>query len=59
MKANMHKILEQCIDTGLELGWQRAHKRTDTPSPELVKMTIEHAIWQELYEWILFHDSQE
>ena len=59
MKANMHKILEHCIDTGLELGWRRAHKHTDTPSAELLKNSIEQALWDELYEWVVFDDPQE
>ena len=59
MKANMHKILEHCVDTGIELGWRRAHKHTDTPSAELLKNSIEQAIWDELYEWAVFDDPQE
>lgn len=59
MKANMHKILEHCIDTGIELGWRRAHKHTDTPSAELLKNSIEQALWDELYEWVVFDDPQE
>lgn len=60
MKVNTHKILEHCVDVGIELGWRRAHKHTDTPSAELLKNSIEQAIWDELYEWIDFrnpHDS--
>ena len=57
MKANTHKILEHCIDAGIELGWNRAHKHTDNPSPELLKSKIEQAIWDELYEWATFYDD--
>lgn len=59
MKANMHKILEHVVDVGIELGWRRAHKHTDAPSAELIKNSIEQAIWDELYEWIVFDDPQE
>ena len=59
MTPNMHKILEHCVDTGLELGWRRAHKHTDAPSAELIKNSIEQAIWDELYEWVVFDDPQE
>lgn len=59
MKANMHKILEHVLDVGIELGWRRAHKHTDAPSAELIKNSIEQAIWDELYEWVVFDDPQE
>lgn len=59
MKANMHKVLEHVLDVGIELGWNRAHKHTDTPSAELLKNSIEQAIWDELYEWVVFDDPQE
>lgn len=59
MKANMHKVLEHVLDVGIELGWRRAHKHTDTPSAELLKNSIEQAIWDELYEWVVFDDPQE
>ena len=59
MKANMHKILEHVLDVGIELGWRRAHKHTDTPSAELIKNSIEQAVWDELYEWVVFDDPQE
>ena len=60
MKVNTHKILEHCVETGIELGWRRAHKHTNTPGTDLIKNSIEQAIWDELYEWINFrnpHDS--
>lgn len=59
MKANMHKVLEHVLDVGIELGWRRAHKHTDAPSAELIKNSIEQAIWDELYEWVVFDDPQE
>lgn len=59
MKANMHKVLEHVLDVGIELGWRRAHKHTDTPSAELIKNSIEQAVWDELYEWVVFDDPQE
>ena len=59
MKANMHKVLEHVLDVGIELGWRRAHKHTDTPSAELLKNSIEQAIWDELYEWVVCDDPQE
>jgi len=56
MKANWHKIVEHCVEVGIERGWNRAHKHQDDPEPEQIKQQIELAIWDELYEWVNFVD---
>ena len=32
MKANEYKILEECVERGVDYGYQRAFKHTDNPS---------------------------
>jgi hypothetical protein len=34
MKPDAYKLLMQCIETGIELGWRRAHKHNDTPDED-------------------------
>jgi hypothetical protein len=58
MKANIAKLLETCVDTGVDLGFIRAHKHTDCPDDELIKNEIRHAIYLELYEWFIFEEKQ-
>lgn len=59
MKARTFPVLDQCIETGIRLGWNRAHKHTDTPTPENVQQAISAAIWNELYEWFEFDTPHE
>lgn len=56
MKANWHKIIEHCVEVGVEGGWNRAHKHQANPDPEYIKQQIEQYIWNELYEWVDFLD---
>jgi hypothetical protein len=58
MKPKMRKLLENCIDSGVELGWRRAHKHTDTPTEETIRTEIIHAIAIELFEWFEFEDEK-
>jgi len=48
MKVKTRAVLEECIEIGTRLGYNRAHKHTDEPSNELVFSSIENAIWSEI-----------
>jgi hypothetical protein len=39
------------IKNGIDYGWNRAHKHTDTPNENLIKQEIENQIWNSIYEW--------
>ena len=51
MKPKLRHVLELAIKNGIDYGWNRAHKHTDTPSEDLIKQEMEEAIWHEIYEW--------
>lgn len=51
MRAKDHLVIEMCIKDGINYGWMRAHKHTDTPSEDLIKQEIENAISDAVYEW--------
>lgn len=57
MKPNAYKLLMQCVETGIALGWNRAHKHNDEPSEEAIKLAIERAIETEICEWFDFDDQ--
>lgn len=59
MKPKILPVLEMCIDNGVSLGYQRAHKHTDTPTDEMVKQAIFDAVMFELYEWFEFDGEKE
>ena len=48
----------QCIETGIELGWRRAHKHNDAPDEDAIKLAIENAIQSEICEWFKFNDEE-
>jgi hypothetical protein len=47
----------QCIETGIELGWRRAHKHNDAPDEDAIKRAIETTIQNEICEWFNFEDN--
>jgi DNA polymerase III alpha subunit (gram-positive type) len=59
MKPRMMPVLEQCIENGVRLGWNRAHKNHDAPLPEYIQDCIEQSIWSELHEWFQFEQPSE
>jgi hypothetical protein len=54
MKPRLMPAMERCIEDGITLGWNRAHKHTDTPTEAQIKASIEDAIWEELHQWFEF-----
>lgn len=58
MKPNIQHIIDLCIETGIDLGFQRAHKHTDQPDHEHIKQQVYQAIWQELDQLFIWdnHD---
>ncbi len=44
MKINYYKIIEDIIDSGIEGGWNRAHKHSDNPAEETIKSCIHEYI---------------
>ena len=51
MKPKTHQVLELAIKQGIDWGWARAHKHTDTPNENLIKQEMEEEIWNQLHEW--------
>jgi hypothetical protein len=57
MKPNAYLLLIRCIEDGIRLGYNRAHKHTDTPSEQTLKNEIENAITNEICEWFTFDEN--
>lgn len=57
MTPNWYAILTTAIDTGINYGWNRAHKHTDTPDEADVKEAIYNAVVSELCEVVNFNDD--
>jgi len=56
MKPNTYKIIQECLETGISLGYNRAFKHSDNPSAQVVKDQIYEAIMTEICEWFVFDD---
>lgn len=48
MRPKIREILEECIETGIESGYLRAHKYNDNPYKFQIYEQIENAIWLEI-----------
>jgi hypothetical protein len=59
MKPNIRTILTQAIERGIDWGYSRAHKYTDTPDESRMKETIEIEIWNEIDEVFDFEIKPE
>jgi hypothetical protein len=56
MKAKEYNLITQCVETGVMLGWNRAHKHDATPDPEAIRDAIELAVLNEICEWFDFEE---
>lgn len=54
LKVNVYTVLEECIQIGIEGGWNRAHKHIDIPKEETIKKEIEHYIMLQISEKFKF-----
>lgn len=51
MKANEYMVLDMAIEHGVEIGFNRAHKHTEHPTPDQIKKAIYNAVLNEVCEW--------
>ena len=54
MKANMYKLIERCVEEGVQYGYNRAHKHTDTPTEDQIKLAVTDAVMNEICDWFDF-----
>ena len=59
MRANEYAVLEQAVETGVNLGWTRAHKHNSDPTENAIKDAIYSAVLSEICEWFRFEDTEE
>ena len=57
MRPKIYTILTAAIEQGVELGWKRGHKHSDTPNEAHVKTLIEQEIWNCIDEVFDFEDE--
>lgn len=57
MKAREYNLIAKCVEDGIMLGWNRAHKHTDNPDPDTIRDAIEVAVLNEMCEWFDFDEG--
>ncbi len=48
LKPDTYALARECVEDGVAYGYRRAHKHTDTPTPEAIHAAIVEAIMLEL-----------
>ena len=59
MKANDYKLIEMCVEIGVDSGWNRAHKHDDKPAEEYIKSCICDAVELQIFEYYHFNKIEE
>lgn len=54
MRPNAYRILDEAVERGVVVGWDRAHKHTDEPDSEHLCDAIYNAIMSEICEYFEF-----
>lgn len=57
LKVNVYSVLSECVENGIEYGWNRAHKHVDEPSEGFLKQCIEEGILLMISEKFQFDDN--
>lgn len=56
LKVNVYSVLEDCIETGIDGGFNKAHKHTDNPTEQQLKEEILRYIMLQISEKFVFDD---
>ena len=59
MKAKTYQLIQECVEHGVQLGFNRAHKHTDCPSDEKLQNKIIDSVMLEICEWFTFDEDAQ
>lgn len=59
MKVITYKVLEDCVEKGVNYGFMRAHKHSDNPSEDYIKEQLAYYVMLEISEYFTFDDDDE
>jgi hypothetical protein len=59
IKAKTYPLMADAVEVGLRLGWNRAHKHTDAPTPDAIQEAQADAVMIEIAERFTFSDDYE
>jgi hypothetical protein len=58
MRVRTYHVLSRAVEEGVELGWRRAHKHTDSPDEGAVRESIVNSVLGEISEWFDFDEPE-
>lgn len=58
LRPRTFRVLEQAVETGVSLGYRRAHKHVDNPSESDVTQAVAAAVMAEISEWFIYDDEE-
>ncbi len=58
MKVKMYQLIERIVEEGVDAGWNRAHKHTDTPIENTIKACMEEYIMNGFDETFKFEQEE-
>jgi len=58
MKVKMYQLIERIVSQGVDAGWYRAHKHTDTPIENTIKSCMEEYIMNGFDEAFKFEQEE-
>ena len=59
IKAKCWPLMSDAVEVGLRLGWNRAHKHVEHPTPEAIQAAQAQEVMNEIAERFLFSDDYE
>ncbi len=54
MKPNYYQIIQECVERGVEAGYQRAFKHSDSPDESVIKEEIERYVMLDICSYFNF-----
>jgi hypothetical protein len=57
VRAREYLVIDQAVETGIQVGIARAHKHNDAPALETIAESIKTEVMREISEWFEFKEN--
>lgn len=54
IRIRAYDVISRAVEEGIARGWNRAHKHSDSPSPETIRIAIEEEVMLEISDVVDF-----
>jgi hypothetical protein len=58
VKVKTYSVIAEAVDSGINYGWNRAHKHTSLPGEDAIKREIYDGVMMELGELLIFPELE-